>query len=325
MSFDFKRLQEPFPSSDIEWRIQRAGKSDQGVWAFAVLYVSGTAVAKRLDEVLGPENWRDEYKPWHVTKDGLPAQLCGISIKIDGEWVTKWDGAEATQNDPIKGGLTQSFKRAAAKWGVGRYLSGAGTFPVRVCDRTAPHAVYGQYSEKQGDRWIKQTFYWIKPKLPEHLLPASERGQGQASNQQRQAPSSPPPPPAETAPPSQSNPVSTPETTLGPEGAEGPVDQSVVASTEKFVALIDNLALAIQAAGGLDSDPRLSVATKKAAIPLYASRMTQLAAGMSDLDELSRHAKALAENPMISQWTKNQILPPLRKRFSELRSQLQPA
>ena len=71
----------------------------------------------RLDEVLGPENWRDEYQPGPM--GGL---ICGISLRVNGDWITKWDGAENTQFEEVKGGLSAAFKRAAVKWGIGRYL-----------------------------------------------------------------------------------------------------------------------------------------------------------------------------------------------------------
>jgi len=35
---------------------------------------------------------------------------------------TKWDGAENTDFEAIKGGLSDAFKRAGYKWGIGRYL-----------------------------------------------------------------------------------------------------------------------------------------------------------------------------------------------------------
>ena len=60
-------------------------------------YVTNRAIMKRLDTVCGKGNWkRNEYKD-------LPNNAgvqCGISIKIDGEWVTKWDAAP---NDPDRG------------------------------------------------------------------------------------------------------------------------------------------------------------------------------------------------------------------------------
>lgn len=53
---------------------------------------------------------------------------CGISIKIDGEWITKWDAAENTQVEAVKGGRSGAMKRAAVQWGIGRY---------QLCNRTS--------------------------------------------------------------------------------------------------------------------------------------------------------------------------------------------
>ncbi|WP_263317101.1 Rad52/Rad22 family DNA repair protein, partial [Enterobacter hormaechei] len=47
---------------------------------------------------------------------------CGISIKVEGEWITKWDAAENTQVEAVKGGRSGAMKRAAVQWGIGRYL-----------------------------------------------------------------------------------------------------------------------------------------------------------------------------------------------------------
>ena len=77
------------------------------------------AVQKRLDEVVGAFNWKNVYSLWHDN-----SQICGISIFNDdrNEWITKFDGAENSDIEPIKGGLSDSFKRAATVWGIGRYL-----------------------------------------------------------------------------------------------------------------------------------------------------------------------------------------------------------
>ena len=88
----------------------------------AIPYVTNRAIQDRLDEVVGPENWYNDYKPWHGNgkKD---AQICGISIYFEGKgFITKWDGAEDSDIEPIKGGLSDSMKRAAVQWGVGRVL-----------------------------------------------------------------------------------------------------------------------------------------------------------------------------------------------------------
>ena len=111
----FARLAAPFHPDDMEWRAG-ATNADK-TKALALAYITSRAVMDRLDEVISPENWRDAYKPGPM--GGL---ICGISLRINGEWITKWDGAENTQFEAVKGGLSDAFKRAAVKWGIGRYL-----------------------------------------------------------------------------------------------------------------------------------------------------------------------------------------------------------
>lgn len=115
MTIDLKLLAEPFDESDVEFRAGAA--TDDRTRAMALAYITARAVMDRLDKTCGPENWRDQY-------DEGPGGgvLCGMSIKINNEWITKWDGAENTQFEGVKGGLSSSFKRAAVKWGIGRYL-----------------------------------------------------------------------------------------------------------------------------------------------------------------------------------------------------------
>jgi hypothetical protein len=111
----FEKLAAPFNPEDLEWR---AGATNaEKTKALALAYITSRAVMDRLDEVVGPQNWRDEYAPGPV--GGL---VCGISLRINGDWITKWDGADNTQFEAVKGGLSDAFKRAAVKWGIGRYL-----------------------------------------------------------------------------------------------------------------------------------------------------------------------------------------------------------
>lgn len=124
MAKDAKTIREelarPFAPEDLEWRIQVTSRDKTS--GLAIPYVTNRAIQDRLDEVVGPENWYNDYKPWHGNgkKD---SQLCGISIYIEGKgFVTKWDGAEDTDIEPVKGGLSDSMKRAAVQWGVGRVL-----------------------------------------------------------------------------------------------------------------------------------------------------------------------------------------------------------
>ncbi len=112
---DLSRLSEYFTSTDIEWKPVRFTTDLKR--ALAVPYVTNRAIMDRLDQVCGPANWRNEFQ-----RGPGGGVLCGISICVDGEWITKWDGAPNTKLASVKGGLSSSMRRAAVQWGIGRYL-----------------------------------------------------------------------------------------------------------------------------------------------------------------------------------------------------------
>lgn len=117
-----EELARPFAPEDLEWRLQRTFESQGRMSGIAVPYVTNRAIMNRLDAVVGPENWYNEFKPWHGAGK-KEAQICGISIHFeDRGFITKWDGAEDSDIEPVKGGLSDSMKRAAVQWGIGRIL-----------------------------------------------------------------------------------------------------------------------------------------------------------------------------------------------------------
>ena len=153
---ELERLRDPFAPADIEWRVQQAGEKNGRVWARVLAYVTNRAIMERLDAVVGPENWRNEYR-----EGPAGGVLCGISIRIGDEWVTKWDGAENTEVEPVKGGLSAAMKRAAVHWGVGRYLYDLEEGWANVHDQ-------GAFSARTKDgKWFK----WDPPALPEWATP----------------------------------------------------------------------------------------------------------------------------------------------------------
>ncbi|MDD6736045.1 MAG: Rad52/Rad22 family DNA repair protein [Clostridiales bacterium] len=121
----FEEFGKPFPSSDVKWRLQNINK--EKLTGIAVPYLDARAIADRLDAVVGQNRWKDDYREWKGIDDqGKPiyAQLCTIYIYDEDlkEWIGKTDGAENTEHEPVKGGLSDSFKRCAVKWNIGRYL-----------------------------------------------------------------------------------------------------------------------------------------------------------------------------------------------------------
>jgi hypothetical protein len=168
-AIDLLRLADKFPAEEIEWRIGRAGYTSTGKpYGTVLAYVTNRAIMQRLDEVCGPANWRNEYREWTV--GGKAGVLCGISIKIGGEWVTKWDGAEQTDIEPVKGGLSDSMKRAAVQWGIGRYL-------YQLEEGYAVLSEQGQYFASGKDKHSGKLyrFRWNPPQLPVWALPAKQQ------------------------------------------------------------------------------------------------------------------------------------------------------
>lgn len=139
----FAALAAPFADQEIKTRKGHGGVMLQ--------YVTARVVMNRLDEVIGPENWEDQYTE---TKDGLK---CKITIRISGApgelpmFVSKEDGAGFSnlpdESDTEKSGFSEAFKRCAVKFGIGRYLYRDGMPPYV---RAALGATNGKLKATKG-------------------------------------------------------------------------------------------------------------------------------------------------------------------------------
>jgi hypothetical protein len=158
------QLTAPFPALEIEWRMGQTGtkKSNGQPWGKCFAYITNRAIMSRLDEVAGPAAWRNEYR-FETIKSSAgdkPLCLCGLSLLIEGQWVTKWDGAEPTDIETGKGALSDSMKRAAVQWGIGRYL-------YRLEEGWAEFTPEGANNVKIDGTWHR----WNPPQLPAWALP----------------------------------------------------------------------------------------------------------------------------------------------------------
>ena len=146
-------LAKPFAPEDLEWRLQVT--VEERKCGMAVPYVTNRAIQNRLDEVCGPENWYNEYKPWH-SNGKKDAQLCGIAIYFEGKgFITKWDGAEDSDIEPIKGGLSDSMKRAAYQWGIGRVLYSLDTVWVDIERRGKTYVIKDSERRKLDNAYLR--------------------------------------------------------------------------------------------------------------------------------------------------------------------------
>lgn len=158
-----QRLKEYFPQEDLQFKIgATSGDKSKGI---ALAYINSSAVMDRLDEVLGAENWTKKHS-WGEKGE----IMCGISILFeypDGslKWHTKWDAGVQPEFEPEKGGISDSLKRAANCWGIGRYLR---KFPQMWLP-----------IEKRGRNY----YFKNTPKIPKEFVPNnSSSGNGSSSS-----------------------------------------------------------------------------------------------------------------------------------------------
>lgn len=108
------QLKNPFDPRFVKWRV--GATNAEKTKGIALAYIDSREVKKRFDEVCSIAGWQDRLIP----VDG--GFISEIDIKINNEWVTRSNAAGYTKVEPIKGGASDAFKRAASKWGVGHYL-----------------------------------------------------------------------------------------------------------------------------------------------------------------------------------------------------------
>jgi hypothetical protein len=111
----FDQLSAPFPVEMIEWRVGSTNK--EKTKCLPLCYIDARAVMDRLDTVCGPDGWQCNYSFGH---NG--SVVCNLGIRLEGDWIWKADGAGETDIEGSKGALSDALKRAAVRWGVGRYL-----------------------------------------------------------------------------------------------------------------------------------------------------------------------------------------------------------
>ncbi len=152
-----------------------------------VQYITARTAMNRLDSVLGPENWWDEYIP------GESSVLCRLTVRLpDGSTLTKADAGGYAgmpdQGDDDKSGFSDAFKRAAVKFGVGRYLYRDGVpayrsdeagskphdskvshesspIPSRSSEPPAPEA---EATDRKAPRSGRALFAWTKEQEQRH-------------------------------------------------------------------------------------------------------------------------------------------------------------
>ena len=116
----WRKLAEPFPPGEVQWRVEALSRDKKR--ALVVPYVDARTVLDRLDKVVGPEGWHDAYEVLsdaeRLVKDER-GERREVKCRLTVLGVTKEDMGEG---DSLKAAFSDALKRAAVKFGVGRYL-----------------------------------------------------------------------------------------------------------------------------------------------------------------------------------------------------------
>lgn len=117
-----KDLCAPFREDQIRYRV--GATTNDKKKGLALAYIDQRDCQDRLDDACGPAGWQTTH-----SDAGDGRLCCSIGILIGDVWVWKSDGAGGRESskglsnhDANKGDFSDSFKRAATAWGVGRYL-----------------------------------------------------------------------------------------------------------------------------------------------------------------------------------------------------------
>ncbi len=107
-------LTKPWSKKEVKWRVGSVSKNKDK--ALPLAYIDARTVMERLDAAVGAEFWQDRYEFHGDTV------VCYLSIWFGDKWITKADGAGDSAVEKEKGAISDAFKRASVKWGMGREL-----------------------------------------------------------------------------------------------------------------------------------------------------------------------------------------------------------
>lgn len=122
-----QELKAPFTAKQVHWRVgaTNVNKDDSLKWGdnpvtIPLAYLDARDVMERLDEVFGVNGWQAEYPFQGCCRIGALFAINSDAKNL--QWLWKSNGADVTQVEGVKGQYSDSFKRAAVLFGIGRYL-----------------------------------------------------------------------------------------------------------------------------------------------------------------------------------------------------------
>jgi hypothetical protein len=122
-------LAKPFPFASHKWRVLNTTKDkNKATW---YVYIDARDVAQRLDAT--GLDWSDDYQVIEMSD-----KICIVQCRLTIGNSTRMDvGSDAKQSSDadgnyVKGAFSDALKRAAVKFGIGRYLYSMTSFYVPI-------------------------------------------------------------------------------------------------------------------------------------------------------------------------------------------------
>jgi len=166
MPLNLEHLRRPIVDEEVQWRVSQVlrPRSDAVARVQLLAYIDARAAMERLDAAATPVGWRDSYE-----KGPAGGVLCTLELWDDERgWVAKRDVGVPSQTEGEKGAISDSFKRACVKWGVGRNLYELGqtwvdVWPSAPSDAAACLVVYCSGKFKNSNERFKG--YAVAPSI----------------------------------------------------------------------------------------------------------------------------------------------------------------
>jgi len=128
---DLNKLQVETPKDERKYRVGNTFDYSGKKYANMLCYVDARYVMDTLDRLVGSANWDNEY---FEIKGNL---FCRITIRYEREdgsigKVSKMDCGTESNVEKQKGEASDSFKRCAVHFGIGRDLYSSGNYRVEM-------------------------------------------------------------------------------------------------------------------------------------------------------------------------------------------------
>lgn len=154
-------LARPFTLEAVKMKpLTKPGSDKKSVSSF---YVDARLVAERLNYVVGPEGWEDDYLPLLKTGAEMAAHLFPVECTLTVLGIKKTDVGCYQRNTPDdkawKSAYSDSFKRVAVKFRVGAYLY---AIPRLRAEVTVGQDGKAKGFSDAGNAWLEKAYLrWL--------------------------------------------------------------------------------------------------------------------------------------------------------------------